>query len=133
MARAGKFLSLWLPVVFWCGLIFFLSSFHKLQVSPVGWQDFITRKTAHFLEYAILFVLFFRGFKNTTNFSSKKNFLMSFLFTVFYALTDEYHQTLVAGRTGRSLDIGIDSLGAAFGGLAIRKIPNKVAKILKLI
>jgi len=67
-----KKISYWLPVIIWCSLIFFLSSFHKLEASPVGWQDFIIRKTAHFTEYAILFVLFYRAFKNTTKYSFKK-------------------------------------------------------------
>ena len=32
-----------------------------------------------------------------------------------FALTDEFHQTFVAGRTGQILDVIIDSLGATVG------------------
>ncbi len=97
------------------GLIFFLSSFHKLQASPVSWQDFIIRKTAHFLEYTVLFLLSFRSLKNTTTLSKKKLILIAFLITVLYAISDEYHQTKVNGRTGKLTDVSIDSLGAIFG------------------
>ena len=34
---------------------------------------------------------------------------------IVFAITDEYHQTLVAGRTGQLLDVLIDSAGAMVG------------------
>lgn len=124
----------WLPAVLWMALIYFLSSFHKLQASPVGWQDFIVRKTAHFFEYAILFVLNNRALQGTILLSSKKRLLLSFFLTVLYALTDEFHQTKVNGRTGKPFDIGVDSLGA-IGGLifvlkAVKLLPEKFRKLL---
>lgn len=121
MKKFKIFLLSWFPAFFWMGLIYFLSSFHKLQASPVNWQDFIIRKTAHFLEYAVLCILYFRGLKNTTKISLKKAVILAFLMAVFYAITDEYHQTKVNGRTGRLFDIGIDSLGAFFGLILARK------------
>ena len=36
---------------------------------------------------------------------------------VIFACTDEFHQTLVPGRTGQALDVLIDSAGAVFGVL----------------
>ena len=39
--------------------------------------------------------------------------------TVLYAMSDEWHQTMVAGRTGTIMDVGIDSLGAALSGLLL--------------
>ena len=38
---------------------------------------------------------------------------------IFYANTDEFHQLFVPGRTGRLLDIGIDSCGALLGSLIL--------------
>lgn len=129
-----KIIFFWLPPVLWMGMIFFLSSFHKLQASTVGWQDFITRKTAHFIEYAVLYVLFYRGLKNTSKLSSSKILFIAFILTVFYSITDEYHQTFVSGRTGKPFDIGIDTLGTSFGLLFIWKILNYFPKsIRKLI
>jgi len=120
MIKIKNFFLFWSPAIFWMFLIYWLSSFHKLQASPVGWQDFVIRKTAHFLEYAVLCLLYFRGLKNTTKISFRKSLFLAFLMAVFYALTDEFHQTKVNGRTGRIFDIGIDSLGA-FVGMILSK------------
>lgn len=129
-----KIILAWLPPIFWMGLIFFLSSFHKLQASVTPWKDFIIRKTAHFLEYAVLCFLFYRSFKRTTRYSLAKILIMSLVLTIFYALSDEYHQTWVSGRAGRFFDVGVDSSGAIFGAFFSWKIlnllPEKIRKII---
>jgi len=122
-----KFFKFWLPAVIWMGLIFWASSFHTLRASPINWQDLIIRKTAHFLEYTILFFLFFRGFKNTTKLTQSRALLFSFIFSVLYAISDEFHQTLVDGRSGMVRDVFIDGTGSFFGWLAMIKI-RKIKK-----
>lgn len=117
------------------GLIFFLSSFHKLQASPVSWQDFIVRKSAHFLEYAILYFLFYRALKNMTKFPIREILSIAFALTFLYALTDEYHQTFIDGRTGKFFDIGVDSLGAVAGLIFSWKtafLPEKIRKTINI-
>jgi len=134
MIKIKRIAIFWLPTFTWMGLIFFLSSFHKLQASEVGWQDFIIRKLAHFLEYFILYFLFYRALKNTTKLASGRVFLLAFLLTVFYAISDEYHQTFVSGRTGRPFDIGVDSSGALFSLIfswkLINLLPDNIKKTL---
>jgi len=136
MSLVKKIIFFWLPPVLWMGLIFFLSSFHKLQASPVGWQDFIVRKTAHFFEFAILYVLFYRGLKKSTNLPIWETLAMALTLTFLYAVSDEYHQTFVSGRTGKFFDIGVDSLGAVFGMIfswkIINLLPAKIRKVLFL-
>ncbi|MBU2577639.1 VanZ family protein, partial [Patescibacteria group bacterium] len=58
-----------LPPLLWTVLIYYLSSFNRLQASEIGWQDFILRKGAHFFEYGVLFVLVYRAFNFTTQVS----------------------------------------------------------------
>lgn len=132
MEKIKVFVYSWLPVLLWMTLIYYLSSFHKLQASEIGWQDFVIRKTAHFLEYAVLCFLFFRAFKKTTNLTFKQLLIFALMLTILYSLSDEYHQTLVSGRTGRSFDIGIDSLGAFFGFIfcwkLINLLPERITK-----
>ncbi|HJJ16112.1 MAG TPA: VanZ family protein [Clostridiaceae bacterium] len=41
--------------------------------------------------------------------------LLSFIICVIFAISDELHQTFVAGRTGQPLDVLIDSAGALVG------------------
>lgn len=133
MKTAKKIFFFWFPVILWMGLIYFLSSFHKLQASTVDWQDFVFRKTAHFLEYAVLFVLLNRGFNHTVKMTDKRRLLWSLILTVGYAISDEFHQTMVSGRTGRPFDIWVDSLGAIAGLFFVLKLvkylPEKFRKV----
>ena len=45
----------------------------------------------------------------------KKTVILSFLFSVIYASTDEFHQTFVVGRDGNIVDVLIDSSGSLVG------------------
>lgn len=130
-----KFVIYWLPVLFWMGLIFFLSSFHKLQSDLPGWQDYVLRKIAHFIEYTVLCVLFFRSFRQTTNVTLVKALIFSVFLTIAYAASDELHQTFVSGRSGKPFDVIIDGLGAFFGLLfswkIINMLPERVREIIK--
>ena len=69
----------------------------------------IVRKSAHITEYAILAVLVYLFFL-------EKNwwfrYFLPVAFVMFYAATDEIHQTFVSGRSGNVIDVGIDTLGA---------------------
>ena len=116
-----KFFFSWFPSILWMGLIFWASSFHSLRASAVAWQDFAVRKTAHFLEYAVLFGLYFRALKNTIKLSPFRIYLLSFILTFLYALSDEFHQTLVLGRTGMLRDVMIDVGGGLLGGPFLAK------------
>jgi VanZ family protein len=104
----NKFLKFWLPVLVWAGIIFWLSSIPDLESGLE--QDFILRKIAHILEYAILTFLLLRAFTKK-RLSIKKIAIYSIIFCIFYSLTDEYHQTFVFGRQGTLKDVGIDSIG----------------------
>ena len=103
-----KFFKFWFPVIVWAGLIFWLSSIPNLKSSLE--QDFVLRKIAHILEYAILTFLFIRALE-IEGLATKKAIIFSAIFTLFYALSDEYHQTFVFGREGSLKDAGIDSIG----------------------
>ena len=76
---------------------------------------FLVRKTAHFTEYAILGSLFFINLRNTPKDLIKRPLVMSILFSLLYACTDELHQIFVPGRSAQFRDILIDTLGASFG------------------
>lgn len=45
----------------------------------------------------------------------KKTAILSQIFSVVYASTDEFHQTFVVGRDGNVIDVLIDSSGALVG------------------
>ena len=117
------------PLLFWMGLIFYFSSLPGFgrQYSP-DIYFYITRKGAHLIEFFILTILFIRIFKylevrplstsatarGRTSKTDKKNlrvYLVSALFSLAYAFSDEIHQVFVIGREGKLSDIGIDLIG----------------------
>jgi len=61
------------------------------------------------MEYGILVFLAFRTFRQNMGF--RRSLACAVVFSLTYALTDEYHQTFVGGRSGSFNDVFIDSLG----------------------
>lgn len=100
-------------------MIFLFSSQAGPESSKIS-NDLIIRKLGHFSEYM---ALGFFSFCYLTNIfmekdkmrDLKKTVILSFLFSVLYASSDEFHQTFVAGRDGNIVDVVIDSSGALVG------------------
>ncbi len=93
-----------------------------LESSTHTSMAFLIRKIAHFTLYFILGLL---SCATMMTYCLKKERSLSagwfcaWAFCIFYATTDEFHQLFVPGRTGRLLDIGIDSCGALLGSLIL--------------
>ncbi len=104
----NKFIIFWVPVLIWVGFIFWLSSIPDLKSGME--EDFILRKIAHILEYAILTFLLFRALVKE-KISFVKTLILAVIIAFLYSISDEYHQTFVQGRQGSFKDIGIDSVG----------------------
>lgn len=82
--------------------------------------DYPVRKAAHMTEYAILGLISFGFFYHLRQTEKKYSYhLVSWLFCIFYAATDEFHQLFVQGRAGRISDVCIDAAGAAIGLLLL--------------
>ncbi|MGH3992561.1 MAG: VanZ family protein [Pseudonocardiaceae bacterium] len=119
MRNLSRDARIWLPPIAMMALIFALSAM------PAGDEDhgilyLIVRKLAHVSEYALLLALWWRAL--ATKLSDRRALAFAFGVTILYAITDEFHQTFVDGRSGRPLDIGIDAVGAlAAAGLIARK------------
>ena len=105
----------WFWVVLWAGLIFILSSIPRLESGLE--QDFLLRKLAHIFEYFVLTILLYSALSNHYIYKKQKHpphrqaLLFVLLLAVFYALSDELHQTFVLGRSGNLRDVAIDSVG----------------------
>jgi VanZ family protein len=84
---------------------------------------FVVRKSAHMTEYAILAILLWRAMRRGSPLIgsglASRAALASWVLATAYAMTDEFHQTLVPNRTGQWEDVAIDSAGAALGILAL--------------
>ena len=112
---AKKIIYLWVPVFVWCSLIFILSAIPKLSTNLGVW-DLILRKGAHLTEYAVLFLLARRALEGSfAKIAVSGSAAVSVLFSVLYAVSDEFHQSFVPGRSATFSDVCIDSCGVLIG------------------
>ena len=102
----------YLPLILWAGLIFLLSSRQVLPGFEVSGLDFLFKKLAHGFVFAVLYILSLRAVR--MSFSPKRTYLQLFLpiaLVIFYALSDEIHQSFVPNRYATLRDVGYDMLG----------------------
>ena len=87
------------------------------------------RKTAHFAEYMILSVLLYQALRGERRWNPRAAGL-AFTFAGLYAVSDEFHQWFVPGRTAAATDCLIDMTGAAAaqGLLAARTTWRRVTR-----
>jgi VanZ family protein len=109
-----RFAPSWLravAVLAWMGLIFWLSSMHKLPKTVDGIGD-LQNVLGHFGAYGILAALVFWALVPHLR-SSRTLALVTMLVVLAYGSSDEYHQSFVPGRTPDVKDILVDMTGAA--------------------
>ncbi len=75
--------------------------------------DHPVRKCAHASEYAVLGIL--TGLSAGSIGVRKQRWRKAFLAASVYAMTDEFHQLFVPGRSGQISDVLLDSAGALLG------------------
>ncbi len=95
--------------------------------------QFVVRKLAHFSIYAILGFLAFLSI-GTYRISLFARFFFSSLISLLYAMSDEYHQLYIDGRSGELRDIVIDFCGSLISILFVVIVVrlNKKGMINKL-
>ncbi len=125
-----KFLKYYLPALLWMGIIFYFSSIPGFQSSKSSIAEIVLRKGAHFLEFSVLFFLLWRIFFLAHKLKMQKTYWLALLGAIFFGASDEFHQTLVMGRTGRIIDAIFDSGSIIFSAeiflvLISRKINKK--------
>lgn len=81
----------------------------------VSKYDMPVRKTAHVFEYFVLILLVMNFFFQVVEKRKARYYLVGMLFCVMYACLDEFHQSYVAGRTGKVTDVLIDIIGIGVG------------------
>ena len=82
---------------------------------------FLIRKAAHVSEYAVLLLLWRRGFTRL-GLGEFKAVSVAFVISAAYAASDEYHQSFVANRTASAIDVLIDMTGAAAAILVLELV-----------
>ena len=132
--RRRDFARLWIPVVAWMILIFVASAdsdsgprgsrilgplirWLMPDISPAALERAIltARKGVHFMTFGILGGLLWRALAAAHPGRWRaRTALLAVGVTALYAVSDEYHQSLVPSRVASALDVGIDTAGAAF-------------------
>ena len=131
--RLRKLFLYWVPVVLWLFLIFIVSNRSVSITSEFFWQDFIVKKLAHIIEYAILSTFFYRALLGE-GVDKKKAGIWAVILTTIYGASDEFHQSFIPGRQSRVRDIVVDSFGAGLAIYLIRQyLPKTPERIQYLI
>lgn len=141
----ARFLSRYLPLIAWLAFISYASSdnfaagntsriigplvlwlFPNTSQETLMMVHFVTRKLAHFTEYAILGFLAARAFRTSPRPAVRNHwFLISAALIVVFALIDEYHQSFVPTRTPSVWDSLIDMVGGFAALIVISRLGAK--------
>ena len=121
----------WLPVFLWMGVIFLFSSRQKIALTDSYVVSFLFFKSLHLIEYAFLYLVTFRAVKNTLSVQKNWMWLIPFIITAVFAITDEVHQSFVPTREGKSRDAIIDMFGAIVAWISLKTVLPKMPKKLK--
>ncbi|HEY3860253.1 MAG TPA: VanZ family protein [Verrucomicrobiae bacterium] len=138
---SGRFSKYWLPLILWMMFIFGASTrlgapdntsyffrpimhffFPHISEERYDLIHHCVRKTAHFVEYAMLGILVWRVVQTDplfASFSPRRRIGFALLFCMFYASTDEFHQVFVPAREAAVRDVLLDTSGSACALLAI--------------
>lgn len=136
--QAGQFfrtrIGRYAPLLVWMAVIFFASTgtfsgdntsrllrpfllwlFPDTSEERIAFYHFLSRKLAHFTEYAILGFLAARAFAGSSRRRLHDHWIIaSLILVVVYALLDEFHQSFVRSRTASIFDCLIDIAGGLF-------------------
>jgi VanZ family protein len=91
-------------------LIFALSATPDLS-SGLGAWDTLLRKLAHVTIFGVLWLTLARA-------TRWRRPIAATIVAILYAISDEVHQSFVAGRHGSPVDVAIDALGVGLAVLA---------------
>jgi len=125
-----KIVRFWLPVFLWMMTIFAFSSRQKIALTDSYAISFLFFKTLHLIEYAFLYVVSYRAFLNTIS-KKKSSYVYACIFVTVYAISDEFHQSLVPTREGKLRDVIIDMIGGGLGWIMLTQLVPKVPKKLR--
>lgn len=96
----------WFPAFLMMAIIFAFSSRAKDELPNFQDWEYFVKKSSHFLVYGLLALSYIRALP-------KRNYFLAWILAILYALSDEFHQSFVPGRTSSLVDVFVfDNLGA---------------------
>lgn len=112
-ASGGKKIIRLIPAILWMSFIYYLSSRSTIGIGQTKSERFLILKTFHLIEYSVLYALIFFAVNRPRP---------SAVISYFYALSDEFHQSLIPGRDGKFVDTLIDLIGIVIGIMLVKKL-----------
>jgi VanZ family protein len=129
----------WIPAVAWAGMVLLASSdpfsarhtgevllavltwaFGQVDAQTFSLVHLLVRKSAHFIEYAILSALWFRALRvGLPSLRQIRWVLVGLVISLSVAILDELHQSFVPSRGSNARDVLLDFCGALFAQLVL--------------
>ncbi len=106
------------------GVIYAFSSTPSTHLPNFNRADLLIKKGSHATGYALLALSYFYALRFLP-----KNLQKAWLLAILFAVSDEFHQSFVAGRHASWADVLIDGGGAALALLWAKKISLNREKI----
>ncbi len=107
---AFRYLLRLVPALVMMTTIFVLSAMPASKIPTFGPYDVYFKKMAHALGYGLLGVSYYYALP--TGLPRFARWSMALGLSLGFALSDEFHQSFVSGRTSSIRDVAIDGLGA---------------------
>ncbi len=120
---SGKSLN-WVAVIIWGAVIYAVSDIPNLR-TDLGLMDYVLRKIVHIAIYGALYALFYRAYRGSFKKNKFNSFIVSIIFCLLFAVSDEFHQSFVPGRSGSIIDaLLFDGSGSLFTAWVIHSRKN---------
>ena len=103
----------WGPAVLVMAIIFFASAIPGSDLPKFGNWDFLAKKAAHILGYALLASAYLYAIGGER--ISRTQLFFALVLAIVYACSDEWHQRFTPGRTSSITDVFIDTIGSVIG------------------
>ena len=100
-------------------LIFYMST--QTGLPGPWWKSYV----GHVVEYSVLSGLFWFALTRTTELKNNTIIVIALLLATAYGFSDEWHQSLVPGRTPEVQDLIIDFIAASMGAILAHSFFNK--------
>ena len=100
----------WVPALGMMTIIFMLSALPSSKVPTFGVYDVYVKKIGHAIGYGLLGVSYYYALP--TGLPRGIRWVMALALSLGFALSDEFHQSFVEGRTSSLRDVAIDGAGA---------------------
>lgn len=121
-SRFYDFLEDYFPLIILSIFIFIQSGRPAVMVSSVGAIDFFIHKLAHVIVYSFLFLFANRAFKDRK---------MAMVYSILFAISDEFHQYFTPTRNASVIDLLIDATAIITTNHLVENYHSKIPSVLK--